>query len=169
MLLPVHLEHSLIALFFLPSSPPHPLFPSPSLSQLRFLGHFSPVSLYSCSLIWSFFSHLPHTLSSYVTKVKKGTRTIAVMRIRRLLSFLLVGLVSQSPPATAAADALSSAPSSLSYSTRSDLSKGFSLAVSRKADSERDFVRDWAAAHQKWGRGVPEQVSSTFFSLLDSG
>lgn len=46
-------------------------------------------------------------------------------------------------------------------------SKGFSVAVSQKQDHQRDFVRDWAAAHLKWGNGVPEQVSSTF-QLLDN-
>ena len=40
--------------------------------------------------------------------------------------------------------------------------KGFSLDVSHKANHERDFVRDWAAAHQKWGAGIPVDVVSTF-------
>jgi hypothetical protein len=56
---------------------------------------------------------------------------------------------------------------SLSKRAESLSSKGFSVAVSQKQDHQRDFVRDWAAAHLKWGNGVPEQVSSTF-QLLDS-
>ena len=31
----------------------------------------------------------------------------------------------------------------------------FSLAVAEKQAGKRDFVRDWAAAHRKWGAGVP--------------
>ena len=56
-----------------------------------------------------------------------------------------------------------------SFSKRAEglSSKGFSVVVSQKQDHQRDFVRDWAAAHLKWGNGVPEQVSSTF-QLLDS-
>ena len=46
-------------------------------------------------------------------------------------------------------------------------SRSFSLAVAEKAGHKRDFVRDWIAAHQKWGGGVPDDVVSTF-SLGDS-
>lgn len=45
---------------------------------------------------------------------------------------------------------------------------GFSLLVSKTQGSKRDFVRDWAAARQKWGKGIPDDVLSAF-SLLDDG
>jgi hypothetical protein len=96
---------------------------------------------------------------------------VTAMAILRHFTLFLVGLASHFLPT--AADTFPSASASpsahYSYSKRSDLSGGFSLAVSTKPDSERDFVRDWAAAHQKWGRGVPEEIASTFFTLLDSG
>lgn len=44
---------------------------------------------------------------------------------------------------------------------------GFSLAVNSKGDASRNFVRDWAAARHKWGRGVSRDVASTF-SMSDS-
>lgn len=47
-------------------------------------------------------------------------------------------------------------------------SKTFSLAVAEKPGHTRDFVHDWAAAHQKWGKGVPEGFYS-MFSLANSG
>ena len=47
-----------------------------------------------------------------------------------------------------------------------DPSKTFSLTVTEKLGHSRNFVRDWAAAHQKWG--VPEKVSS-MFSQADTG
>ncbi|KAH7143074.1 aspartic peptidase domain-containing protein [Fusarium sp. MPI-SDFR-AT-0072] len=44
--------------------------------------------------------------------------------------------------------------------------KGFSLEASKNSNSKPDFVREWVAAHQKWGKGVsPETLSA--FSLLD--
>ncbi|KAH7237551.1 aspartic peptidase domain-containing protein [Fusarium redolens] len=44
--------------------------------------------------------------------------------------------------------------------------KGFSLEAAKKSNSKPDFVREWVAAHQKWGKGVsPETLSA--FSLLD--
>lgn len=51
---------------------------------------------------------------------------------------------------------------------RAESRKGFSLEVEKSPGAKRDFVRDWAAARQKWGKGVPSEVSS-MFSLLDSG
>ncbi|KAK7413201.1 hypothetical protein QQX98_007925 [Neonectria punicea] len=45
----------------------------------------------------------------------------------------------------------------------------FSLPVSKGQGSKRDFVRDWAAARQKWGKGIPEDVLSTFSLLDDNG
>jgi hypothetical protein len=46
--------------------------------------------------------------------------------------------------------------------------KGFSLEAAKKSNSKPDFVREWVAAHQKWGKGVsPETLSA--FSLLDDG
>ncbi|KAM0555969.1 hypothetical protein ACHAPJ_005949 [Fusarium lateritium] len=44
--------------------------------------------------------------------------------------------------------------------------KGFSLEATKSGNSKPDFVREWVAAHQKWGRPVsPETLSA--FSLLD--
>lgn len=43
---------------------------------------------------------------------------------------------------------------------------GFSLHVAEARHGKRDFVHDWAAARQKWGQGVPEDVVS-MFSLAD--
>ncbi|KAF5581178.1 hypothetical protein FPANT_9053 [Fusarium pseudoanthophilum] len=44
--------------------------------------------------------------------------------------------------------------------------KGFSLEAAKNSNSKPDFVREWVAAHQKWGKGVsPETLSA--FSLLD--
>ncbi|RKL35348.1 hypothetical protein BFJ72_g8867 [Fusarium proliferatum] len=44
--------------------------------------------------------------------------------------------------------------------------KGFSLEATKNSNSKPDFVREWVAAHQKWGKGVsPETLSA--FSLLD--
>lgn len=45
---------------------------------------------------------------------------------------------------------------------------GFALAVNPKRDASRDFVRDWAAARHKWGKGVPREIASSF-ALLDGG
>lgn len=47
-------------------------------------------------------------------------------------------------------------------------SNSFSLPVDEKPGYTRDYVHDWAAAHQKWGKGVPSSVISTF-SLMDDG
>lgn len=49
-----------------------------------------------------------------------------------------------------------------------DPSKSFTLSVAEKPGYTRDYVRDWAAAHQKWGNGVPKSIASAF-SLLDDG
>ncbi|EXM26609.1 Aspartic peptidase A1 family [Fusarium oxysporum f. sp. vasinfectum] len=44
--------------------------------------------------------------------------------------------------------------------------KGFSLEAAKNSNSKPDFVREWVAAHQKWGKAVsPETLSA--FSLLD--
>lgn len=47
-------------------------------------------------------------------------------------------------------------------------SGGFSISVTEKNYRQRDFVRDWISAHQKWGGDVPDDVYTTF-SLADSG
>lgn len=44
----------------------------------------------------------------------------------------------------------------------------FSLPVSRKANYNRDFARDWIAGRQKWGSNDAGKVSNTF-SLGDTG
>lgn len=46
--------------------------------------------------------------------------------------------------------------------------RSFSLAVAKKPGHTRDFVRDWVAAHQRWGKGVSEEIYS-MFSLTDGG
>ena len=45
---------------------------------------------------------------------------------------------------------------------------GFSVPVAQAHGSKRDFVRDWVAAHQKWGAGAPAGIASAF-SLADDG
>jgi uncharacterized protein YceK len=47
-------------------------------------------------------------------------------------------------------------------------SNSFSLPVDEKPGYTRNYVRAWAAAHQKWGKGIPSSVISTF-SLMDDG
>ncbi|KAI5456415.1 aspartic peptidase domain-containing protein [Mariannaea sp. PMI_226] len=42
----------------------------------------------------------------------------------------------------------------------------FSLPVRKTQSSKPNFVREWAAARQKWGKSIPENVVSTF-SLID--
>lgn len=39
--------------------------------------------------------------------------------------------------------------------------KAFSLVMdkTRPTEPRRDFMRDWAAVHRKWGQGVPESIS----------
>lgn len=44
----------------------------------------------------------------------------------------------------------------------------FSLEAVRKESYQRDYLKDWAAAHSKWGSGVPEG-SSKMFSLAQGG
>ncbi|KAH7146401.1 aspartic peptidase domain-containing protein [Dactylonectria macrodidyma] len=48
-------------------------------------------------------------------------------------------------------------------------SSGFSIPVSKTKGSKRDFVREWAAVRQKWGKGIPNDVMSTFSLLDDNG
>lgn len=48
-----------------------------------------------------------------------------------------------------------------------DLEGTFSLSVAATSHQSRGFLRDWAAARQKWGKGIPKDVA-TAFSLLDS-
>lgn len=45
---------------------------------------------------------------------------------------------------------------------------GFALAVNPKKYASRNFVRDWAAARHKWGKGVPGEIASSF-ALIDGG
>ncbi|KAF4493879.1 aspartic ase precursor [Fusarium agapanthi] len=72
----------------------------------------------------------------------------------RSLTFLAVLLVVSIASASAAVT-----PQHKAY-------KGFSLEAAKKSNSKPDFVREWVAAHQKWGKGVsPETLSA--FSLLD--
>ncbi|KAF4447712.1 hypothetical protein F53441_8790 [Fusarium austroafricanum] len=46
--------------------------------------------------------------------------------------------------------------------------KGFSLEATKNTNSRPDFVREWVAAHQKWGKAVSPEILSAF-SLLDDG
>lgn len=62
---------------------------------------------------------------------------------------------------------LAAAAPSLGQKKR-DSDKSFTLSVADKSDSTRDYARDWAAAHQKWGKGVPSSAVSAF-SLIDDG
>ncbi|KAF5718004.1 hypothetical protein FGLOB1_1897 [Fusarium globosum] len=74
----------------------------------------------------------------------------------RSLAFLAVLLV------VSIASASASAAATPQHKGR----KGFSLEATKNSNSKPDFVREWVAAHQKWGKGVsPETLSA--FSLLD--
>lgn len=44
----------------------------------------------------------------------------------------------------------------------------FSLEAIRKSSSKPSFVREWVAAHQKWGKPVSQETLAAF-SLLDDG
>ncbi|KJZ80211.1 hypothetical protein HIM_00061 [Hirsutella minnesotensis 3608] len=44
----------------------------------------------------------------------------------------------------------------------------FSLAVTKKQHHRRDFLNEWAAAHRKWGSGVPHEAAH-MFSLAQGG
>ncbi|KAF5017406.1 hypothetical protein F66182_10666 [Fusarium sp. NRRL 66182] len=46
--------------------------------------------------------------------------------------------------------------------------KAFSLEGTKK-DSKPDFVREWVAAHKKWGKPVPPETLSAFSLLDDDG
>lgn len=37
----------------------------------------------------------------------------------------------------------------------------FALQVAKPHD-KRDFINDWAAAHRKWGNGLPEDTAQMF-------
>ncbi|KLO93326.1 aspartic proteinase precursor [Fusarium fujikuroi] len=79
----------------------------------------------------------------------------------RSLAFLAVLLVVSVASASASASAAASAATP-QHKGR----KGFSLEATKNSNSKPDFVREWVAAHQKWGKGVsPETLSA--FSLLD--
>ncbi|KAF7562394.1 hypothetical protein G7046_g1749 [Stylonectria norvegica] len=65
---------------------------------------------------------------------------------------------------------LASLASAISLPSRGTApAKRFSLSASKPSGAKRDFVRDWAAARQKWGKGVPEEVVSTFSLADDDG
>ena len=44
----------------------------------------------------------------------------------------------------------------------------FSLEAAKNSNSKPDFVREWVAAHQKWGKPVSRETLAAF-SLLDDG
>lgn len=46
--------------------------------------------------------------------------------------------------------------------------KRFSLEAAKNSNSKPDFVREWVAAHQKWGKPVSQETLAAF-SLLDDG
>ncbi|RDA87897.1 putative aspartyl protease [Ophiocordyceps camponoti-leonardi (nom. inval.)] len=50
------------------------------------------------------------------------------------------------------------------FRTRS--ARSFSVEVQERDNYRRDFVNDWAAAHRKWGSGVPNEALDAF-SLAD--
>ncbi|KPA44729.1 endothiapepsin [Fusarium langsethiae] len=45
----------------------------------------------------------------------------------------------------------------------------FSLEANRKSSSKPDFVREWVAAHQKWGKPVSQETLAAFSLLDDDG
>ncbi|RGP72687.1 hypothetical protein FLONG3_6695 [Fusarium longipes] len=47
--------------------------------------------------------------------------------------------------------------------------KRFSLEATKKSNSKPDFVREWVAAHQKWGKPVSKETLATFSLLDDDG
>ncbi|KAG8670140.1 hypothetical protein FPOAC2_09484 [Fusarium poae] len=47
--------------------------------------------------------------------------------------------------------------------------KRFSLEATRKSSSKPDFVREWVAAHQKWGKSVSRETLAAFSLLDDDG
>ncbi|KAF5616857.1 hypothetical protein F25303_13460 [Fusarium sp. NRRL 25303] len=47
--------------------------------------------------------------------------------------------------------------------------RGFSLEATKNSNSKPDFVREWVAAHQKWGKGVSPETLSAFKLLDDDG
>lgn len=52
--------------------------------------------------------------------------------------------------------------------SQDSVSTSFSLDVRRREAGKRDFVREWAAARQKWGVNLP-QSNGFPFSLADPG
>lgn len=46
--------------------------------------------------------------------------------------------------------------------------KRFSLEANKSSNSKPDFVREWVAAHQKWGNPVSRDVLAAY-SLLNDG
>ncbi|CAH0041422.1 unnamed protein product [Clonostachys solani] len=73
---------------------------------------------------------------------------------------LLVFFRALSVAAVAAAAAIPDQPNLGSEGT-------FSLSVAETSHQSRGFLKDWAAARQKWGKGIPKDVA-TAFSLLDN-
>ncbi|KAF4342001.1 aspartic ase precursor [Fusarium beomiforme] len=47
--------------------------------------------------------------------------------------------------------------------------KGFSLVATKSSNSKPDFVREWVAAHQKWGKGVSPETLAALSLLDDNG
>ncbi|KAF5587406.1 hypothetical protein FPCIR_7587 [Fusarium pseudocircinatum] len=77
----------------------------------------------------------------------------------RSFAFLAVLLVVSIASATAAAAA----------TPQHKGRKGFSLEATKNSNSKPDFVREWVAAHQKWGKGVSPETLSAFSLLGDDG
>lgn len=54
----------------------------------------------------------------------------------------------------------------LSAAAAAQSPRSFSLDVEKKSSgSQHDFIRAWAAVHQKWGKGVSSEV----YSMLSPG
>lgn len=85
------------------------------------------------------------------------------MRFLILLVALAIGLATARAPARGAVGLTANFPLPGGKSKSS-----FSLPVAKTQSSKRDFVKEWAAARQKWGKGVPDDVVSTFGLLDDS-
>ncbi|KAH7183013.1 aspartic peptidase domain-containing protein [Fusarium flagelliforme] len=47
--------------------------------------------------------------------------------------------------------------------------KRFSLEAAKNSNSKPDFVREWVAAHQKWGKPVSQETLAAFSLLDDDG
>lgn len=57
-------------------------------------------------------------------------------------------------------------PTPAAPNRRQETKASFSLEATKASNGKPDFVREWVAAHQKWGKGVSPEVAK-MFSLAD--